>query len=125
LFQFLNIHNSGYCHNLKFRNRENGRTLQQSIGLQILTRMIVVYAPADSGLPCRGILPSPIQPRSVLFPSGSTSLWRVTADVRKIAVCHVAAPRLVALGLHVLNKLRSIAADMLGLNGKISAAPPA
>jgi uncharacterized cupin superfamily protein len=62
---------------------------------------------------------------TAFFPSGSTSLWRVTADVRKIAVCHVAAPRLVALGLHVWNKLRSIAADVLGLNGEISAAPRA
>jgi uncharacterized cupin superfamily protein len=62
---------------------------------------------------------------TVFFPSGSTSLWQVTADVRKIAVCHVAVPRLVALGLCVWNKLRSITADALGLDdeGGLTADP--
>jgi uncharacterized cupin superfamily protein len=75
---------------------------------------------------------------TVFFPSGSTSLWQVTADVRKIAVCRVAVPRLVALGLRVWNTLRAIAANVLGLDaeagltadplrqaGSVSAAPRA
>lgn len=55
---------------------------------------------------------------TVFFPSGSTSLWRVTADVRKIAVCHVSVPRLAALGLRLWNKLRGVALDVLGLDAE-------
>src|SRR5450631_128833 len=29
---------------------------------------------------------------TAFFPAGSTSVWRVTQDVRKVAVCHVAVP---------------------------------
>ena len=42
---------------------------------------------------------------TVFFPAGSTSVWRVTQDVRKVAVCHVAVPKLVGLTLRVWNKL--------------------
>jgi uncharacterized protein len=50
---------------------------------------------------------------TALFLAGSTSVWQVTADIRKIAVCHVALPKLLAFGLHVWNKLRRIAAPLL------------
>ena len=50
---------------------------------------------------------------TVFFPSGSTVDWRVTADIRKIAVCRVAVPKLVGLGLRAWNKLRRIAAQAL------------
>jgi len=50
---------------------------------------------------------------TVFFPSGSTVDWRVTADIRKIAVCRVAVPKLVGLGLRAWNKLRRIAAQVL------------
>jgi len=50
---------------------------------------------------------------TAFFPSGSTVDWRVTADIRKIAVCRVAVPRLVGLGLRAWNKLRRIAAQAL------------
>jgi uncharacterized cupin superfamily protein len=52
---------------------------------------------------------------TVFFASGSTCLWRVTEDVRKVAVCHVAVPRLVGLGLRAWNKLCRIASEILGL----------
>lgn len=55
---------------------------------------------------------------TVFFPAGSTMLWRVTADVRKIAVCRVTVPRLVTFGLRAWTKLRRIAAEILGLEGE-------
>jgi uncharacterized protein len=62
---------------------------------------------------------------TAFFPSGSTSVWQVTADIRKIAVCHVAVPRLVALGLRAWSKLRGIAADVLGLDAGADGQPAA
>jgi uncharacterized cupin superfamily protein len=53
---------------------------------------------------------------TVFFASGSTCLWRITEDIRKVAVCHVAVPRLVSLGLRAWNKLCRIASQILGLN---------
>jgi uncharacterized cupin superfamily protein len=53
---------------------------------------------------------------SVFFASGSTCLWRITEDIRKVAVCHVAVPRLVSLGLRAWNKLCRITAQILGLD---------
>ena len=47
---------------------------------------------------------------TAFFPAGSTSVWQVTADIRKIAVCRVAVPQLVGLGLRAWNKLRRSAA---------------
>src|SRR5882672_11153495 len=52
---------------------------------------------------------------TVFFASGSTCLWRVTEDVRKVAVCHAAVPRLVGLGLRAWNKLRRITSEILRL----------
>jgi hypothetical protein len=52
---------------------------------------------------------------TVFFPSGSTSVWQVTADIRKIAVCRVAVPRLVGVGLRTWNKLRRLTAQLLPL----------
>jgi uncharacterized cupin superfamily protein len=50
---------------------------------------------------------------TVFFPSGSTADWRVTADIRKIAVCRMPVPRLVGLALRAWNKLRRTAARAL------------
>lgn len=36
---------------------------------------------------------------TAFFPSGSWSVWRVTEDVRKVAVCRTAVPKMVGLGL--------------------------
>ncbi|HEY6254691.1 MAG TPA: cupin domain-containing protein [Xanthobacteraceae bacterium] len=58
---------------------------------------------------------------TVFFPAGSTSVWRVTADVRKIAVCRVAVPKLVGFGLRVWNKLCRTAAETLGLGAEPAA----
>ena len=52
---------------------------------------------------------------TVFFPAGSTSVWQVTADIRKIAVCRVAVPKLISSGLRVWNKLRRSAAQLLAL----------
>jgi uncharacterized cupin superfamily protein len=52
---------------------------------------------------------------TVFFPAGSTSVWQVTADIRKIAVCRVAVPKLVGSGLRAWNKLRRTAAQLLAL----------
>jgi uncharacterized cupin superfamily protein len=53
---------------------------------------------------------------TVFFASGSTCLWRITEDVRKVAVCHVAVPPLVSLGLRAWNKICRIASEILGLD---------
>ncbi len=58
---------------------------------------------------------------TVFFPAGSTSVWQVTADIRKIAVCHVAVPKMVGLGLRVWNKLRRIGSQVLGLDAELAA----
>jgi uncharacterized cupin superfamily protein len=50
---------------------------------------------------------------TAFFPAGTTSVWRVTRDVRKVAVCHVAVPRLVGFTLRVWNKLCRIAREAL------------
>jgi uncharacterized cupin superfamily protein len=55
---------------------------------------------------------------TALFPAGSSSVWRVTRDVRKVAVCHVAVPKLVSLGLRVWNKLCRIVSEVLGLDAE-------
>jgi hypothetical protein len=53
---------------------------------------------------------------TVFFAAGSTCIWQVTQDIRKVAVCHAAVPKLVGLGLRVWNKLRRIASEILGLD---------
>jgi uncharacterized cupin superfamily protein len=47
-------------------------------------------------------------------PAGSWFSWNVTQDVRKVAVCHVAAPKPVTLALRIWNKICRSAAVMLG-----------
>jgi uncharacterized protein len=58
---------------------------------------------------------------TVFFASGSTCLWRVTEDVRKVAVCHVAVPPLVGFGLRAWNKLCRIVSEILGLDDELVA----
>jgi hypothetical protein len=55
---------------------------------------------------------------TAFFPAASSAVWRVTQDVRKVAVCHVAMPKLVGLGLRVWNKLWRIVSDLLGLDAE-------
>jgi len=59
---------------------------------------------------------------TVFFPAGSTSVWQVEEDVRKIAVCRVAIPKLVALALRIANKLARIGAAVLGLDAEAAEA---
>jgi uncharacterized protein len=59
---------------------------------------------------------------TVFFAAGSWCLWEVTRDVRKVAVCHVAVPRLVGLGLRIWNKLCRTVSEVLGLDGEPAAA---
>jgi uncharacterized protein len=67
---------------------------------------------------------------TALFPAGSSSVWQVIQDVRKVAVCHVAVPKLVGLGLRIWNKLRRTASEVLSLDaeptsgGGLTAAQP-
>ena len=55
---------------------------------------------------------------TAFFPAGSSSIWQVTQDLRKVAVCHVAVPKLVCLGLRIWNKLCRTAGEMLGLDAE-------
>jgi uncharacterized protein len=69
---------------------------------------------------------------TVFFPAGSSSVWEVTRDVRKVAVCHVAVPKLVGLSLRIWNRLCRAMSTLLGLDaeprtsdgGLVSAEPP-
>jgi len=53
---------------------------------------------------------------TAFFPAGSSSVWLVKEDVRKIAVCRLAVPRLFGLALRTWNRLRRIACEVLGLD---------
>jgi hypothetical protein len=55
---------------------------------------------------------------TAFFPAASSAVWRVTQDVRKVAVCHVAMPKLVCLGLRVWNKLWRVVSELLGLDAE-------
>jgi len=57
---------------------------------------------------------------TVFFPAGSWSDWHVTQEVRKVAVCHVAVPRLVGLALRIWNRLCRTASELLGLDAEPS-----
>src|SRR5580704_8741287 len=59
---------------------------------------------------------------TAFFPAGSWSVWQVTRDVRKIAVCRVALPKLVGLALRIWNRLCRTAWELLGLDGERCAA---
>ena len=58
---------------------------------------------------------------TAFFPAGSSSVWQVIRDVRKIAVCHVAVPKAVGLGLRIWSKLCRTAAELLGLDAEAGA----
>ena len=46
---------------------------------------------------------------TAFFPAGSSSVWDVEDEVRKVAVCRMDMPKSVARGVRVLNKLRRLA----------------
>jgi uncharacterized cupin superfamily protein len=58
---------------------------------------------------------------TAFFPADCWSVWRVTQDVRKVAVCHVAVPQAVGFALRAWNWLIRSLQTQLGL----SAEPPA
>ena len=53
---------------------------------------------------------------TAFFPAGSTSVWQVREDVRKIAVCRLAMPKPLGFALRAWNKLIRIGAAVLGLD---------
>jgi uncharacterized cupin superfamily protein len=55
---------------------------------------------------------------TALFPAGSASVWQVIQDVRKVAVCHVAMPKLVGLALRIWSKLGRVGSELLGLDAE-------
>jgi uncharacterized cupin superfamily protein len=60
---------------------------------------------------------------TAFFPAGCWSVWRVTQDVRKVAVCHVAVPQAVGFALRAWNWLIRSLQTQLGLRGGPSATP--
>jgi uncharacterized cupin superfamily protein len=58
---------------------------------------------------------------TVFCPAGSSFIWNVMEDVRKVAVCHVAVPKPVVFGLRAWNKISRIAAALLGLDAEQAA----
>jgi len=50
----------------------------------------------------------------VFFPAGSSSLWHVTQEVRKLAFCRQSMPLPLGFALRAWNKLRSILGNILG-----------
>jgi hypothetical protein len=58
---------------------------------------------------------------TAFFPAGSSSVWQVIRDVRKVAVCHVAVPQLVGLVLRIWSKLCRTAGEVLGLDAEADA----
>jgi uncharacterized cupin superfamily protein len=68
---------------------------------------------------------------TVFFRAGTSNVWLITQDIRKVAVCHVAVPKLVGFGLRIWNKLCRTVSEALGLDaepaasdGGLTAAPP-
>jgi uncharacterized protein len=53
---------------------------------------------------------------TAFFPAGSSAVWRVTQDVRKVAVCRVAVPRPVGFALRAWGFLGRSMRTMLGLD---------
>jgi uncharacterized cupin superfamily protein len=69
---------------------------------------------------------------TAFFPAGSSAVWRVTQDVRKVAVCRVAVPLPVGFGLRAWGFLGRSLKTMFGLDaapasggGLVAAASPA
>ena len=52
------------------------------------------------------------------FPAGSSSLWHVTEEVRKLAFCRHAMPRPLGFALRAWNKLAHIFGGVLGLSAE-------
>jgi hypothetical protein len=59
---------------------------------------------------------------TAFFPAGNSSVWQVIREVRKVAVCHVAAPKVVGLALRIWSKLCRIAGEVPGLDAETGAA---
>jgi uncharacterized cupin superfamily protein len=58
---------------------------------------------------------------TAFFPAGCWSVWRVTQDLRKVAVCHVAVPRAVGFALRAWNWLICSLQTQLGLSAEPAA----
>jgi uncharacterized cupin superfamily protein len=58
---------------------------------------------------------------TVFCPSGAWFTWNVVEDVRKVAVCHVAVPKPIVLGLRAWNKINRILSALLGLDAEQAA----
>jgi hypothetical protein len=50
----------------------------------------------------------------VFFPAGSSSLWHVTQEVKKLAFCRHSMPRPLGFSLRAWNKLKSILGSVFG-----------
>jgi uncharacterized cupin superfamily protein len=50
---------------------------------------------------------------TAFFPAGSSSVWRVTQDVRKVAVCRHEVPMLVSLALRTWKRIARAAQPLL------------
>ncbi len=58
---------------------------------------------------------------TAFFAAGTSNVWLITQDIRKVAVCHVAVPKLVGLGLRIWNRLCRTASELLGLDAEPAA----
>ncbi|MGA2893568.1 MAG: cupin domain-containing protein [Xanthobacteraceae bacterium] len=52
----------------------------------------------------------------VFFPAGSSSLWHVTEEVRKLAFCRQSMPRPFGFALRAWNKLGNMLSSIFGLS---------
>jgi uncharacterized cupin superfamily protein len=53
---------------------------------------------------------------TAFFAAGTSNVWLITQDIRKVAVCHVAVPKVVGLGLRIWNRLCRITPEAFGLD---------
>jgi hypothetical protein len=58
---------------------------------------------------------------TAFFPAGSSAVWNVTQDVRKVAVCRVAVPRAVGFSLRAWGWLNRSLRTMFGVSGEAPA----
>jgi uncharacterized protein len=72
-----------------------------------------VFVTDDNGERCR-LGPGDM----VFFPAGSSSLWHVTQEVRKLAFCRHSIPRPLGFALRAWNKLKNILAGIFGDAGE-------
>ena len=59
----------------------------------------------------------------VFFPAGSTSLWHVTKDVRKLAFCRHTVPRPVGFALRAWKKLVAVLSGPSGDSDPLASTP--